>query len=90
MIRLIGEMTGGAWKPSPGSVYPILRRFEKVGLIVGKWRRSKAAPRRVYRPTGEDRAALPGMREKLISELAAAREIIDHHIRFLQVEDESI
>jgi DNA-binding PadR family transcriptional regulator len=33
MIREIGERSGGAWKPSPGSVYPTLQLLEDEGLI---------------------------------------------------------
>ncbi|MGW4200564.1 PadR family transcriptional regulator [Streptomyces sp. NPDC004726] len=34
MIQEIGERSGGAWKPSPGSVYPTLQLLEDEGLIV--------------------------------------------------------
>ncbi|GHF03453.1 MULTISPECIES: PadR family transcriptional regulator [Streptomyces] len=34
MIREIAERSGGAWKPSPGSVYPTLQLLEDEGLIV--------------------------------------------------------
>ncbi|MFE5715317.1 PadR family transcriptional regulator [Streptomyces sp. NPDC056501] len=33
MIREIGERSDGAWKPSPGSVYPTLQMLEDEGLI---------------------------------------------------------
>ncbi|GGP79460.1 MULTISPECIES: PadR family transcriptional regulator [Streptomyces] len=33
MIQEIGERSGGAWKPSPGSVYPTLSLLEDEGLI---------------------------------------------------------
>ena len=33
MIQEIGERSGGAWKPSPGSVYPTLQLLEDEGLI---------------------------------------------------------
>ncbi|MBA2946789.1 PadR family transcriptional regulator [Streptomyces himalayensis] len=33
MIREIDERSGGAWKPSPGSVYPTLQLLEDEGLI---------------------------------------------------------
>ncbi|MBX3285228.1 MAG: helix-turn-helix transcriptional regulator [Actinobacteria bacterium] len=35
MIQELGERTGGAWQPSPGSVYPTLTMLEEEGLIVG-------------------------------------------------------
>ncbi|MGW5329477.1 PadR family transcriptional regulator [Streptomyces sp. NPDC004014] len=34
MIQEIAERSGGAWKPSPGSVYPTLQMLEDEGLIV--------------------------------------------------------
>ncbi|AXU15837.1 PadR family transcriptional regulator [Streptomyces clavuligerus] len=34
MIQEIGERSRGAWKPSPGSVYPTLQMLEDEGLIV--------------------------------------------------------
>ncbi|WP_128976552.1 PadR family transcriptional regulator [Streptomyces roseicoloratus] len=36
MIQEIVERTGGAWKPSPGSVYPTLQMLEDEGLIASE------------------------------------------------------
>ncbi|WP_189150684.1 PadR family transcriptional regulator [Streptomyces lacrimifluminis] len=36
MIQEIAERSGGAWKPSPGSVYPTLQLLEDEGLIVNE------------------------------------------------------
>ncbi|MFD6324974.1 PadR family transcriptional regulator [Streptomyces sp. NPDC058442] len=36
MIQEIAERSGGAWKPSPGSVYPNLQLLEDEGLIVSE------------------------------------------------------
>jgi DNA-binding PadR family transcriptional regulator len=36
MIREIAERSGGAWRPSPGSVYPTLQLLEDEGLIVSE------------------------------------------------------
>ncbi len=33
IIQQIGERSGGAWQPSPGSVYPALQMLEDQGLI---------------------------------------------------------
>jgi DNA-binding PadR family transcriptional regulator len=33
MIGELGERTGGAWTPSPGSVYPTLTMLEEEGLV---------------------------------------------------------
>ncbi|MFI6644201.1 PadR family transcriptional regulator [Streptomyces sp. NPDC050504] len=36
MIQEIGERSGGAWRPSPGSVYPTLQMMEDEGLIASE------------------------------------------------------
>jgi DNA-binding PadR family transcriptional regulator len=36
MIQRIGELTEGAWRPSPGSVYPTLQLLEEEGLITSQ------------------------------------------------------
>ncbi|MFE9173912.1 PadR family transcriptional regulator [Streptomyces kebangsaanensis] len=36
MIQEIAERSGGAWKPSPGSVYPTLQMLEDEDLIVSE------------------------------------------------------
>ena len=33
IIQSIAERTGGAWKPSPGSIYPTLQQLEDEGLV---------------------------------------------------------
>lgn len=35
VMSQIAERTGGAWKPSPGSVYPTIQQLEDEGLIEG-------------------------------------------------------
>ncbi|MFI5528294.1 PadR family transcriptional regulator [Kitasatospora sp. NPDC051853] len=52
MITEIGERSGGAWRPSPGSVYPTLQLLEEEGLIAG----SEASGKRLFELTGPGRA----------------------------------
>jgi DNA-binding PadR family transcriptional regulator len=33
MITELGERSGGAWRPSPGSIYPTLQQLEDEGLV---------------------------------------------------------
>jgi DNA-binding PadR family transcriptional regulator len=47
VIQQIAERSGGAWKPSPGSVYPTLQQLEDEGLVEG----AEAEGRRVLRLT---------------------------------------
>ncbi len=35
IIQQIADRSGGAWKPSPGSVYPTLQQLEDEGLVDG-------------------------------------------------------
>lgn len=83
IIRHIAEMTQGTWKPSPGSVYPLLHNFEKEGLIVGDWERGKAAPKRRYRTTDKGKAAVPVMQRELVERLSMAKQLIEHHVEVL-------
>jgi len=56
IIRELSERTGGAWNPSPGSVYPTLQQLEDEELV----REQKSdTGRRVYELTdaGRERAA---------------------------------
>jgi DNA-binding PadR family transcriptional regulator len=49
IIQEIAERTGGAWRPSPGSVYPTLSQLEDEGLVTIE----KAEGRRIVRLTEE-------------------------------------
>jgi DNA-binding PadR family transcriptional regulator len=59
IIRELGERTGGAWNPSPGSVYPTLQQLEDEELVQ---QQGSGTGRRVYELTEAGReaaAALP-------------------------------
>ena len=47
IIQELGERSRGAWRPSPGSVYPVLQQLEDEGLVVS----STADVGRLYRIT---------------------------------------
>lgn len=51
VIQQIAERSGGAWKPSPGSVYPTIQQLEDEGLVTG----SESGGRRLLRLTDEGR-----------------------------------
>ena len=52
LIQQISERTGGAWKPSPGSVYPTIQQLEDEGLVRG----TEVDSRRLLELTDEGRA----------------------------------
>ena len=49
LINQIGERSAGAWKPSPGSIYPTLQQLEDEGLVEADAERG----RRTFRLTAE-------------------------------------
>lgn len=61
LISQITERTQGAWKPSPGSVYPTLSQLEDEGLVEADEERG----RRVLRLTDEGRAYVEANAEEL-------------------------
>ena len=54
MIQEIAERSGGAWKPSPGSVYPTLQLLVDEGLILGAEADGK---KKLFELTEDGRAA---------------------------------
>jgi DNA-binding PadR family transcriptional regulator len=61
IIQEIAERTGGAWRPSPGSVYPTLSQLEDEGLV----RVEQAEGRRVVHLTEEGTRYVDDHREEL-------------------------
>ena len=61
LISQVSERTQGAWKPSPGSVYPTISQLEDEGLIEG----DEARGRRVLRLTDEGRAYVAANADEL-------------------------
>jgi DNA-binding PadR family transcriptional regulator len=89
LIRAISDMTGGAWTPSPGSVYPVLRKLEREGHLSGEWERTQSAPKRIYQLTNTGRQALPDLRQRLAAQLTTARYLIDEHLAALTHDPEA-
>jgi DNA-binding PadR family transcriptional regulator len=52
IIQEVAERSGGAWKPSPGSIYPTLQQLEDEGLVLA----DNDAGRRTYTLTEEGQA----------------------------------
>ena len=69
VIQQIAERTEGAWKPSPGSVYPTVQQLEDEGLVEGV----DGAGRRLLRLTAEGRALRRGAPRRARGDLEALR-----------------
>jgi DNA-binding PadR family transcriptional regulator len=58
MISELEQRTGGAWRPSPGSIYPTLQLLEDEGLIVSE--ETGGRKRFTLTDTGREEAATAG------------------------------
>lgn len=69
LIKAIAEKTDGAWKPSPGSVYPTLAQLVDEGLVA-----KEDGPRGAYSLTEEGTSHVAENRESIDAALDNARE----------------
>jgi DNA-binding PadR family transcriptional regulator len=60
LIRELEQRSGGAWRPSPGSIYPTLQLLEDEGLVASEERDGK----RVYTINDAGRAELQERRQR--------------------------
>lgn len=83
MAELISITNKGHWKPSPGSLYPLLNKLEKEGLIAGKWDTEQPPPRKRYSITDKGREELRRQKADLLPQMFSALKMIQHHIRVI-------
>lgn len=62
LVLAIDERSGGYFQFSHGTLYPILHRLEKEGLVSGSWSDEKGRPRKEYAVTEAGRAYLAELR----------------------------
>ncbi|MBA2442498.1 MAG: helix-turn-helix transcriptional regulator [Rubrobacter sp.] len=57
IIKGVKEMTSGVMSASPNTIYPLLRRLEEKGYVVGEWESPETKSRRYYSitPAGEEK-----------------------------------
>src|SRR6266496_4144557 len=58
IIHALRESSGGRIDLPTGTVYPVLHRLERAGLISGSWSTAEGRPRRVYKLTAAGRRAV--------------------------------
>jgi DNA-binding PadR family transcriptional regulator len=80
IMQQITERSGGAWRPSPGSVYPALQLLEDQGLVQS----DQAEGRRVYHLTDAGRAYVQEHQAELAAAWAAVTETVDEGARELR------
>jgi transcriptional regulator, Acidobacterial, PadR-family len=81
IIEALQERSGGVLNVPTGTVYPALRRLERMGYLTSEWATVGGRRRRTYRLTASGRKALAGERSAwqrftaaIGSVLAPARE----------------
>jgi PadR family transcriptional regulator PadR len=73
LVRGLAEIDGMV--TSEGTIYPLLSRLRRDGLVESTWRESPSGPpRRYYRATAAGRAAL----EAFVREWGRFRDAVDH------------
>jgi len=77
LMQEIENRSGGFWRPSPGSMYPVLQQLEDEGLI----RPEGSDARRVFTLTDEGRAHVEKHAEELGSPWDAVRDSVDEGAR---------
>jgi DNA-binding PadR family transcriptional regulator len=84
IMKAIEKMSAGTWKPSPGSVYPLLKKLEEDGLICGEWVSGRAAATRIYSVSRKGRLKLPEIQEQLLAKLCITLDALQKHITILE------
>jgi DNA-binding PadR family transcriptional regulator len=51
ILQDIGEKTEGAWRPGPGSIYPLLKKLELAGFIEAQSPKNTETSQRIYHIT---------------------------------------
>ncbi len=57
LARRAADLSGGACSPTEGTIYPVLKEWEKSGWVTGEWETVRGRRRRVYSLTEEGREA---------------------------------
>lgn len=76
IIDAISKKLSGKWKPSPGMIYPMLRKLEKSEYIIGKWAQPDRRSVKRYRLTNK---GLKYLNQLLVNN----KELIDESICIL-------
>ena len=71
----IGERTQGLWIPSTGGIYPLLKKFEKQGFIIGEWDDPKKKFQKIYSLTPNGFNELKNKKDLLKLKIEEALEV---------------
>jgi DNA-binding PadR family transcriptional regulator len=80
MDRIAG-MTEGVLSVNPNTMYPLLRKLEQRGLIVGQWEHPERRTRRFYSVTPDGQEEYERLMEEVRPFLEAVAQSIDDIVR---------
>jgi PadR family transcriptional regulator len=81
LMERIAGMTEGALTVNPNTMYPLLRRLEAGGLIVGQWEHPERRTRRFYSITDAGREEYGRLVEEVRPFLDSVARSIDEIVR---------
>jgi len=81
LMERIAGMTEGVLSVNPNTMYPLLRRLEKRGLIVGQWEHPERRTRRFYSLTDEGGEEYACLMEEVRPFLDSVARSIDDIVR---------
>ena len=64
IVSKVTARTNGALEVTDGTLYPVLYRLERAGLLASRWTKPEGRRRRVYRLTRRGRAELDRERKE--------------------------
>lgn len=77
----IGQETRGKWKPSPGTLYPLLRRLVRAGVVEEvQGRPADRRPTRLYRLTPAGEEVLADLRRQIRPMLEETIHLLRTHL----------
>lgn len=73
--RKIGEKTNGLWMPSTGGIYPLLKKMEKNGYVIGAWDDQNKKKQKIYSLTDLGAKELENKKVLLKDRISEALEV---------------
>lgn len=71
----ISERTRGLWTPSTGGIYPLLKKLEKQGYIIGEWDNPQKKFQKIYTITDAGLEDFNKKKDLLKSKIEEALEV---------------
>jgi DNA-binding PadR family transcriptional regulator len=73
---LVQQLGAQGFDIEEGTLYPLLRRLEKQGLLESSWDTSEARPRKYYRTNDAGRALLQALQADWVRTVEAMRTLL--------------